>query len=70
MLTRRVIACLDVRGDRVVKGRQFVELRDVGDPCELALRYEDQGADEIDLGIAIDRRDQLIQVPPPVQPQK
>jgi len=65
MLTRRVIACLDVRGDRVVKGRQFVELRDVGDPCELALRYEDQGADEIvflDISATPDERAALLEV--------
>jgi len=65
MLTRRVIACLDVRGDRVVKGRQFVELRDVGDPCELALRYEDQGADEIvflDISATPDERASLLDV--------
>ena len=47
MLTRRLIACLDVRGGRVVKGVQFVGLRDVGDPVELATRYEADGADEI-----------------------
>ena len=47
MLTRRLIACLDVRGGRVVKGVQFVGLRDVGDPVELAARYEAAGADEI-----------------------
>jgi cyclase len=47
MLTRRVIACLDVRAGRVVKGVQFVGLRDVGDPVELAARYEAEGADEI-----------------------
>lgn len=47
MLTRRVIACLDVRGGRVVKGTAFVGLRDVGDPVELAQRYEAQGADEL-----------------------
>ena len=47
MLTRRLIACLDVRGGRVVKGVQFVGLRDVGDPVELAARYEAEGADEI-----------------------
>lgn len=47
MLTRRLIACLDVRGGRVVKGVQFVGLRDVGDPVELATRYEAEGADEI-----------------------
>jgi len=65
MLTRRVIACLDVRGDRVVKGRQFVELRDVGDPCDLALRYEDQGADEIvflDISATPDQRAALLEV--------
>jgi cyclase len=44
---RRVIACLDVMDGRVVKGAQFVGLRDVGDPVELAMRYEAAGADEI-----------------------
>ena len=47
MLSRRVIACLDVRGGRVVKGVRFRRLRDMGDPVELALRYERDGADEI-----------------------
>lgn len=47
MLTRRVVVCLDVQGGRVVKGTQFVQLRDVGDPVELAVRYEKEGADEI-----------------------
>lgn len=47
MLARRLIACLDVRGGRVVKGTAFRHLRDVGDPAELAARYEAQGADEI-----------------------
>lgn len=47
MLRRRVIVCLDVRDGRVVKGTQFKELRDVGDPVELAARYEAEGADEI-----------------------
>lgn len=46
-LTRRVIVCLDVRQGRVVKGVQFEGLRDVGDPVELAERYEAAGADEI-----------------------
>lgn len=46
-LSRRVIVCLDVRGDRVVKGTRFAALRDVGDPAELADRYERDGADEI-----------------------
>src|SRR6185436_17626148 len=47
MLTRRVVVCLDVKGGRVVKGTQFVQLRDVGDPVELATRYEREGADEV-----------------------
>lgn len=46
-LTRRLIVCLDVDRGRVVKGTQFVGLRDVGDPVELATRYETEGADEI-----------------------
>jgi cyclase len=47
MLTRRIIPCLDVRNGRVVKGRQFRELADVGDPVSLAARYSDEGADEL-----------------------
>ncbi len=47
MLSRRVVVCLDVRGGRVVKGVEFRTLRDVGDPVELAQRYERAGADEI-----------------------
>jgi cyclase len=47
MLTRRIIACLDVAGGRVVKGTRFTDLRDIGDPVELASRYERDGADEI-----------------------
>ncbi len=47
MLTNRVIACLDVKDGRVVKGTGFVNLRDAGDPVTLAQRYEAQGADEI-----------------------
>ncbi|MGC2475472.1 MAG: imidazole glycerol phosphate synthase subunit HisF [Candidatus Sulfotelmatobacter sp.] len=47
MLTKRIIACLDVRGDRVVKGVQFEQLRDAGDPAELAKRHSQSGADEI-----------------------
>ncbi len=46
-LTRRLIVCLDVQDGRVVKGVNFVGLRDVGDPVELAARYEAEGADEI-----------------------
>ncbi|HYO59359.1 imidazole glycerol phosphate synthase subunit HisF [Archangium sp.] len=47
MLTRRLIVCLDVKGGRVVKGIQGEGLRDVGDPVELAMRYEEAGADEV-----------------------
>lgn len=47
MLTRRVIPCLDVADGRVVKGTRFVDLRDEGDPAELAERYAAQGADEL-----------------------
>ena len=47
MLSRRVVVCLDVRGGRVVKGVEFQALRDIGDPVELARRYERAGADEI-----------------------
>jgi len=47
MLAKRIIPCLDVRDGRVVKGTRFVELRDAGDPVELAQRYDQEGADEI-----------------------
>jgi imidazole glycerol-phosphate synthase subunit HisF len=47
MLTKRIIACLDVRSGRVVKGVQFVDLIDAGDPAELAKRHAEAGADEI-----------------------
>jgi imidazole glycerol-phosphate synthase subunit HisF len=47
MLAKRIIPCLDVTGGRVVKGINFVELRDAGDPVEIAARYNDQGADEL-----------------------
>jgi cyclase len=47
MLTKRIIPCLDVKGGRVVKGVNFVELRDAGDPVETAQRYEAEGADEL-----------------------
>src|SRR3974377_1295664 len=47
MLTKRIIPCLDVDRGRVVKGINFVQLRDAGDPVEVARRYEEQGADEL-----------------------
>ena len=63
MLTRRVIVCLDVAGGRVVKGVQFESLRDVGDPVELAERYEREGADEIvflDISASAEERSTLL----------
>lgn len=65
MLTRRLIVCLDVRGGRVVKGTQFVALRDVGDPVFLAERYEAEGADEItflDISASAEERATLLDV--------
>jgi cyclase len=65
MLTRRVIVCLDVKGGRVVKGVQFVNLRDVGDPVALAERYEAEGADEItflDISASAEERSTLLDV--------
>jgi len=47
MLAKRIIPCLDVTGGRVVKGVNFLELRDAGDPVEIAARYNEQGADEL-----------------------
>jgi cyclase len=63
MLTRRVVVCLDVKAGRVVKGTQFVNLRDVGDPVELATRYEREGADEIvflDISASAEERGTLL----------
>ena len=65
MLTRRVVVCLDVKGGRVVKGTRFVDLRDVGDPVELAARYEQEGADELvflDISASAEERDTLLDV--------
>lgn len=62
MLTRRLVVCLDVKGGRVVKGVQFQGLRDVGDPVELARRYEAEGADEVtflDISASAEERDTL-----------
>lgn len=64
MLTRRVIACLDVRGERVVKGVSFAALRDVGDPVTLAERYARDGADEIvflDIAASLEERATLLE---------
>jgi imidazole glycerol-phosphate synthase subunit HisF len=65
MLTRRLVVCLDVLGGRVVKGTRFVDLREVGDPVELAARYEAEGADEIvflDISASAEARQTLLDV--------
>ena len=65
MLTKRIIPCLDVTGGRVVKGVHFVDLRDAGDPIELAERYNQQGADELvflDITASSDARDIMADV--------
>ena len=64
-LAKRIIPCLDVTGGRVVKGVNFVALRDAGDPVEIARRYDDQGADELcflDITASSDERDTIVQV--------
>ena len=61
----RVVPCLDVDAGRVVKGVQFVDLRDAGDPAELAARYDEEGADEIvflDITASSDQRDTMVDV--------
>jgi cyclase len=65
MLAKRIIPCLDVTGGRVVKGVNFVDLRDAGDPVEIAARYNDQGADEItflDITATSDDRDLILHI--------
>jgi cyclase len=65
MLLRRVIPCLDVDKGRVVKGIEFVQLRDAGDPVELASRYEQEGADELvflDITASAEKRDTMVQL--------
>jgi cyclase len=65
MLAKRIIPCLDVTGGRVVKGVNFLELRDAGDPVEIAARYNEQGADEItflDITATSDGRDLILHV--------
>lgn len=65
MLTKRIIPCLDVSGGRVVKGVNFVALRDAGDPVELAARYNEEGADELvflDVSATLENRSTLIDV--------
>jgi cyclase len=65
MLAKRIIPCLDVTGGRVVKGVNFVELRDAGDPVAIAARYNDQGADELtflDITATSDGRDLILHI--------
>lgn len=65
MLAKRIIPCLDVTGGRVVKGVNFVELKDAGDPVEIAARYNEQGADELtflDITATSDGRDLILPI--------
>ena len=65
MLAKRVIPCLDVHAGRVVKGVNFVQLRDAGDPVEIAKRYDEAGADEItflDITATADDRDLILEM--------
>ena len=64
-LAKRIIPCLDIDAGRVVKGVQFVDIRDAGDPVEVARRYDEQGADEIaflDITASSDNRNTLVHV--------
>ncbi|MFN5332408.1 MAG: HisA/HisF-related TIM barrel protein, partial [Bacteroidota bacterium] len=63
MLTKRIIPCLDIKDGRTVKGVNFVELRDAGDPVALAKLYSEQGADELvflDITATVDKRKTLV----------
>ncbi|WEG13620.1 imidazole glycerol phosphate synthase subunit HisF [Pullulanibacillus sp. KACC 23026] len=65
MLAKRIIPCLDVKEGRVVKGVQFLELRDAGDPVELAKHYDQEGADELvflDISASLEGRKTMVQV--------
>ena len=65
MLAKRIIPCLDVTGGRVVKGVNFLALRDAGDPVEIAARYNEQGADELtflDITATSDGRDLILHI--------
>ena len=63
MFTKRIIPCLDVNNGRVVKGTNFVNLRDAGDPVEVAMQYDKAGADELvflDITASSDRRNTTV----------
>ena len=65
MLSKRIIPCLDVNAGRVVKGVNFLGLRDAGDPIEIARKYEQQGADELvflDITASHEKRDIILDV--------
>lgn len=65
MLAKRIIPCLDVTAGRVVKGVNFVELKDAGDPVEISKRYNDEGADELtflDITASSDNRDLILHI--------
>ena len=65
MLAKRIIPCLDVKDGRVVKGTRFLDLRDAGDPVELAAEYDRQGADEVtflDITASHEKRDTIVEV--------
>lgn len=65
MLTKRIIPCLDVKDGRTVKGTNFLQLRDAGDPVELAARYSEEGADELvflDISATLEGRKTFLQM--------
>ncbi len=65
MLTKRIIPCLDIKNGRTVKGINFVDIRDAGDPVELALLYSQQGADELvflDITATVEKRKTLVEL--------
>ena len=64
-MVKKIIPCLDVKDGRVVKGIQFVELRDAGDPAELAAFYDQEGADEfviLDISASVEGRETMLDV--------
>ena len=68
MYTKRIIPCLDVKNGRVVKGTNFVALRDAGDPIELAAAYDREMADELvflDITASSEQRDTIVKVAAP-----
>ena len=65
MLKKRIIPCLDIKNGRTVKGINFIDIKDAGDPVELAKRYVEQGADELvflDITATIENRKTLIEL--------